>query len=395
MNVRKAQNWDRLAIVVSLAVITLVLMAQTMYASGAARVSGAAASGSLSFQATDTGDGGVGDATDTGDGDGGVGDATDTGDGGGGIGDATDTGDGGGIGDATDTGDGGGIGDATPTDDGPRGDKPIPPGQLKRRGIFGTVVGYVDGGVIIQTKFGNVTVLVEDATSYADGERFSALLDKSPVPSDATGTTDGSFRTVTALRVKGVPGKAKRKHLRAVVVDSASGTDDEDTLTILDDDGNEIELENDGASGTIDGEDTILLVQDQGDGEPTKVIGSIPSFSVDERLEKFRDKASPEKLARIEALFEKRAERIEARLLRLEDKARPGLKDKVRGARDKNKNKGRGASSGDDGDSGDGSSGGKGKPDDKGKPDKDEPKDKGKPDRDSSGGGGGKGKPDK
>ncbi|MCH8199989.1 MAG: hypothetical protein IIA54_07995 [Chloroflexi bacterium] len=120
-------------------------MQPEMYASGAARVSGAAASGSLSFQATDTDDGGVGDATDTGDG-------------------------GGGIGDATDTGDGGGSGDATPTDDGPRGDKPIPPGQLKRRGIFGTVVGYVDGGVIIQTKLRNVTVLVEDATSYADGE---------------------------------------------------------------------------------------------------------------------------------------------------------------------------------------------------------------------------------
>ena len=40
MNVRKAQNLDKLAIVLSMAVITLALMAQTIYASGAAQADG-------------------------------------------------------------------------------------------------------------------------------------------------------------------------------------------------------------------------------------------------------------------------------------------------------------------------------------------------------------------
>ena len=339
MSGRKTQNLDRLAIVLSVAVITLLLMAHTTFASGAARVSGAAANGSLSFQATDTGDGDVG-----------IFDATEP---------ADDNG-GGGIG-----GGGGGIGEATDTDDGPRGDKPTPPGQLKRRGIFGTVsaTGTDDEGnefVIIETKFGNVTVNVDDSEGFGKGDRFSALLDKSPVPPDATGTTDGSFRTVTALRVKGIPGKASRKHLRSVVVDSATDTDDGGTLTVLDDDGNEIVL-NGGASGTLDGEDTILLIQQLTDGLPPTVVGGITSFSVGKRLERVLATGSPEKLAKLVELIQKRVDKLEARLQRIEDRAPAHLKDKVRGARDKSKGKGR--NTGGDGDNGDGGSGGKGKPD--------------------------------
>lgn len=362
MSARIVRNLDKLAIVLSVAVITLVLMVQTTFASGAASLSGAAVSGSLVPQATGTGDGGgIGDATGTGDG--GIDGATGTGDGGGGFGDATDTGD----------GDGGGFGDATDTDDGPRGDKPIPPGQLKRRGIFGTIVATGDGFVIIETKFGNVTVNVENSDDFAIGDRFTALLDRSPVPPDASGTTDGSFRTVTALRVKKIPGKSSRGHRRSVVVDSSSGTDDEDTLTVLDEDGNEIVLPG-GASGTLDGEDTILLIQQLTDGQSPQVRGGITAFSVGKRLEKLLEKGSPEKLAKLNELIQKRIDRNEARLQRIEDRAPARLKDKVRGARDKNQGKGRG---GDDGDGG----GDKGKPDEKGKPD-----DKG---------GGGKGKPDK
>ena len=361
MNVRKTLNWDKLAIVLSVAVITLALMAQTMYANGAARVNGAAASGSLSYQT---------DATDTGDGGGGISDATDTGDGGGGIGDGTDTDD-----------DDLEIGDATDTDDGPRGDKPIPPGQLIRRGINGTIVAVGEGFVVIETKFGNVTINVGDSSGFEIGDRFAALLDRSPLPpSDATDTTDGtsdasgttdSFRTVTALRVKKIPGKPLRAHLRSVVVDSATDTDDGDTLTILDDDGNEIELQNDGASGTLDGEDTILLIMGQGVGPPV-VIGGITSSSVQKRLEKLLQEASPERQAKLEGLIQKRLERLEARLQRIEDRAPNDRKNQVRGARDKSTGKGGGKP-----DDKGASSGGGGKPDDKGK---------------GSSGGGGKGK---
>ena len=363
MNVRKTLNWDKLAIVLSVAVITLALMAQTMYANGAARVNGAAASGSLSYQT---------DATDTGDGGGGISDATDTGDGGGGIGDGTDT-------DDADLE----IGDATDTDDGPRGDKPIPPGQLVRRGIFGTVTstGTDDEGnefVVIETKFGNVTVNVDDSGGFGAGDRFTALLDRSPVPPDASGTTDGSFRTVTALRTRTIPGKATRGHLRSVVVDTSTDTDDGGTLTILDDDGNPIVLPG-GASGTLDGEDTILLIQTLTDGLPPRVLGGITSFSVSKRLERVLATGSPEKLAKLNELIQRRVDRNEARLQRVEARAPAHLKGAVRGARDKNQGKGRG----DDGDGGGGPPEGKGKPDDKGnsggsggKPD-----DKGKPDK--------------
>ena len=311
MNMRRAQHWEKLAIMLSVAVITLVLMAQTTFASGAARVSGAAPSGSLPFQATDS-------------------------------------------------------------DDRPRGDKPIPLGELVRRGIFGTVLDTGDGFVIIETTFGDVTVNVENSDDFAVGDRFAALLDRSPVPAEATDPPEeGSFRTVTALRVTGVPSQSSRLHQRALVVRSSSADGRGGKLTVLDDDGNEIDLDTDGDTGAGDGEDTVLLVQGQGEGAPLRVLGTIPSFAVDERLARFRANAAPQAVARIEALFQARTERIDARLQRLEDKAPPGLRDTVRGARDKNLNRGRSTSGGDDGDGGPGG----GQPDEPGKPD-----DPGKPD---------------
>ena len=344
------QNLDKLAIVLSVAVIALALMAQTTFANGAAQANGNGSDDVCDASPT------LDECLDPDDG----GEATDTDDGGRGIGRGV------------------GFGHATDTDDGPKGDKPVPPGQSKRRGIFGTVAatGSDDTGtyVILETKFGNVTVYTSEASSFGAGDRFTALLDKSPF--DATETTD-SFRTATALRVKGVPGKATRKHLRSVVVDASTDTDDGGTLTILDEDGNEIVLAG-GASGTLDGEDTILLIQQLADGLDPTVLGGITSFSVSKRLEKLLEKgSSPEKLTKLAELIQKRVDKLEARLQRIEDRAPAHLKDKVRGARDKSKGKGRGASGG-DGDNGDG--GGKGKPD-KDKPDK--------------GGGGGKGKPDK
>ncbi len=331
---RKARNLDKLAIVLSVAVITLVLMVQTTFANGAAQADG-------------NGSDDVCDASPTLDECLEIDDASETDDGGLGI------------------GRGGRFGDATDTDDGPRGDKPIPPGQLKRRGIFGTVsaTGTDDEGnefVIIETKFGSVTVNVEDSEGFEEGDRFTALLDRSPVPPDASGTTDGSFRTVTALRTKKIPGKSSRGHGRFVVVDSASGTDDEGTLTILGEDGNAIVLPG-GASGTLDGEATILLIQTLTEGLPPRVLGGITSFSVGKRLEKLLEKGSPEKLAKLNELIQARVEKNDARLQRIEDRAPAHLKAKVRGARDKSEGKGR--NTGDDGD------GGRGKPDDKGKPD--------------------------
>lgn len=314
---RMAQNWDKLAIVLSVAVIALALMAQTTFASGAAQANG-------------NGSDDVCDASPT-------------------LDECIDPDD-----------DDFEIADATDTDDGPRGDKPVPPGQFKRRGIFGTVVatGSDDTGtyVILETQFGNVTVYTSDVSDFGEGDRFTALLYKSPF--DATETTD-SFRTATALRAKRIPGKSSRGHLRSVVVDVSTDTDDGGTLTILDDDGNPIVLGG-GASGTLDGEDTILLIQTLTDGLPPRILGGITSFSVGKRLEKLLEKGSPEKLAQLNELIQRRIDRNEARLERVEARAPSHLRNTVRGARDKNQGKG----SGDDGDGPGG-----GPPDDKGKPD--------------------------
>ncbi|MCH7608159.1 MAG: hypothetical protein IIC94_06305 [Chloroflexi bacterium] len=348
-----AQNWDKLAIVLSVAVIALALMAQTTFANGAAQAN----SSDNVCDASPTLDECIETDDDNGSDD--VCDASPT------LDQCIETDDDNGSDDVCDASptldqcidpddDDFEIAHATDTDD-----KPVPPGQFKRRGIFGTVAatGSDDTGtyVILETKFGNVTVYTSDVSDFEAGDRFSALLDKSPF--DATETTD-SFRTATALRAKRIPGKSSRGHLRSLVVDSSSGTDDEDTLTILDEDGNEIVLVG-GASGTLDGEDTILLIQTLTDGQPPRVLGGITAFSVGKRLEKLLEKGSPEQLARLNDLIQKRVERNEARLQRIEDNAPDHLRGTVRGARDQNQ--GRGRNTGDD-------DGDKGKPDERASP---------------------------
>ncbi len=301
------------------------------------------------------------------------------------------------------------------------GDADIPPGQLTRRGVSGTVVGVGGSSIVVETKFGNVTIDVDSGTiikSKGDtialedinvGDRAGVLLNKTPdapkdkdddgdsgdpdvtppdatddtstdpdvtppdatddtstdpdvtppdatddtstdpdvTPPDATDdtntdpdvtrpdatddtstdpdvtppdTTDDtgtdtepapeplapSFRQdVTALRITIVPSKATRQHECVVVTETGDGT-----TTVLDEEGNETELEGD--EGT-EGEDVCLLTK-TGRGGGKKITGSTSSSTVDDRLTRLAEKN--EGLA--EKLAEKKAEQKVRREERLE-----------------------------------------------------------------------------
>jgi hypothetical protein len=156
-----------------------------------------------------------------------------------------------------------------------------------------------------------------------------------------------SFRTVTALSISIVPGKATRKHTRTVITGKckgASASGGKGKMTILDDDGTELEL------------DAVW-----GKGKPDSVGRTIKPGDIDTRLDLLGASASDDRKALLAEMKADRETAKEERLANLESKAPPGAKEKVQNAR----NKGKPDSSG--GSSGGGSTGG-GKPNDKGKP---------------------------
>ena len=284
-------------------------------------------------------------------------------------------------------------------------DADIPPGQLTRRGVSGIVVGVGGSSIVVETKFGNVTIDVDSGTiikSKGDtialedinvGDRSGVLLNKAPdapkdddgdpedldlsAPSDVDETSTDpdlsvpsnladtatdteplapSFRQdVTALRITIVPSKATRQHECVVVAETGDGT-----TTVLDEEGNETELEGD--EGTA-GEDVCLLTQ-TGRGGGKKITGSASSSTVDDRLTRLAEKKAEQEIRR------------EERLEKTVGNAPEDKKGAAQGAKDKNTNRGSGGSgvsgSGNSGNSG--NSGG-GKPDDKGSG-KDKPKGK-------------------
>lgn len=181
-------------------------------------------------------------------------------------------------------------------------DKPPPPGQLKRRGVVGEIVG-VDaetGTIIIEMKFGTVEMTVPEDFDLSDdmiGSRVAGLLEKEvsseDVPSDETdaaeeggedtagegGTEEGGDSTATEgadtgeggteeggdstaeplrsgslLKLKMIPDDSSRTHETAVVTSQGEGT-----VEILDDSGNVETLE-------VEGEGEVQVVAD--DGEP-------------------------------------------------------------------------------------------------------------------------------
>ena len=264
-----------------------------------------------------------------------------------------------------------------------------PPGQLKRRGIVGEVVSITtssststattidpnaistlptlsDTIMIVKTKWGDVEIIITGDTSIKSplqgtidledtvGSKVAVLADKSPSSSSGNATsTVATLRTVTALKVMVVPGKAVRTHARAVVKGKIKNK-----LQLVDDDGNEIEVEDQDApeneNELEEGDEVILVIQvlddeaepdEDGDGSNGKrtkkakfLVRSLrSSIHISERLERITDALLEEsdsprmqrlkdRIVTFQDRQQERLDKVEERLGKLSDRETPGKK---------------------------------------------------------------------
>ena len=274
---------------------------------------------------------------------------------------------------------------ATPDDEPVTTIKPIPGGQLTRKGIFGDVLEVGGSSITIAIKFGNVTVGVDANTTYAAsggsddpfglsdivvGDRAAVHLNQASVaegdpeptlaptptptatttPSDDTITpaptptpifVEPSFREVVARSIHIIPSKSNRKHDRTVVT-STCNSKGKNKMTVLDDEGAEVELDCSGET-TEEGSDVILLKKGKVKGKPDEVVGSVNPGDIDTRIDNLKGGASEARKAQLDELRAERDAAKEERLEKLEEKTTGPNKEKVTGAR--NKGKGGGGSS--------------------------------------------------
>lgn len=269
-------------------------------------------------------------------------------------------------------------------------ERPIPPGQIVRRGVVGKVVAVITAGgtntrIVVETKFGNVEMTVPqgfDVSLVMVGSRIAALMDKEPVTTgSAPALTDTPFRIGNASRITVIPTESTRSHNRAVV-QSQDGA----ALEVIDENGAVGKMRVTGKGGVqappvegptppelaIEqeqveaGTDVVLLTQCT-DPQATPMVRSIQNADrVVQRLERLQAKFEERKselAAKLADLQQQRQERQEARLQQMADKAPPEARDKAEKALRKARGEDEEASNGQ------GSSEGKGKgpPEDKGK----------------------------
>ena len=221
------------------------------------------------------------------------------------------------------------------------------PGQLKRRGISGTVVTatstttFIETGtststpptigtdaytITISTKFGDVTVLINDETVIlappngiitVDQISFDdrlAIHFKKSAPKSASSTDpflDSSARI--ALKIIVIPGRPSRSHVRGVVSSKVRGK-----LRLVDDDGNETDLTN-APDGIGDGDDVVLVARRNGQGSgDLEIRGFQPASRVTDRLtnliERARDSGDLAIVRRLEKRIDKVIDQLEERL---------------------------------------------------------------------------------
>ncbi len=169
-------------------------------------------------------------------------------------------------------------------------DKPVPPGQMKRRGVVGDIVA-VDaetGTILIEMKFGTVEMTVpEDVELTEDmiGSRVAGLMEKevsaeesaaaeegvdSTTREGADGTEGGAtedgesteepLQSGNLVKLKSVHNDSTRTHEPAVLT-----TQEDGTVEVLDENGEVETLE-------VEGEGEVQVVVPE-EGEPTTVDG--------------------------------------------------------------------------------------------------------------------------
>ncbi len=275
------------------------------------------------------------------------------------------------------------------------GDKPIPPGQLVRRGLSGPIVGVGDGYVLIETNFGVVKVYTdEEVDESMIGQRVAVKLGKTEGgPSgvagddeedggegqegdDTEGTGDGDgdaesgeggdsneapddsafYREATAEQFKLIPSKGTKEHRWGTIETTEEG------CTFVDDEGNTIPTE----CGDTD-EDVVGLVgggdDEDGDGTP-ELIGTEQTSKIQERIEarlaKAEEDGDDKTIQRLQQKLERYEEKQAERQARAEERAA------ARADKSQNKGQGNKDDKDDKGNQGDqGGGGGKGKDKDK------------------------------
>ena len=297
-----------------------------------------------------------------------------------------------------------------------------PSGQLTRRGIAGEVVGAGGSSIVVATHWGNVTVGITGATEIrrppegavgADeietGDRVAVLLDRAPVEPEpsptptptATSTPEAtptptatttpeatptaipapSFREVTALSIVIIPSKVSRSHERVVVTQRGNGK-----VKFLKQDG--VEEEVDGQVDSAEGEDAILLLQDDGSGGES-IAGEADPDEIDARLTGVAGK-NPELAERITAKKLQVQQDREERLARTLANAPQDRKDKAQAALERSTRGSKSGASGSNSPANEGPSG----PQSGGRPDDSGPAGRGNGDDGQGNRGQGGGKPD-
>ncbi len=251
-----------------------------------------------------------------------------------------------------------------------------PAGQVVRKGLSGTVVGVSATSIVVQTKYGNVTVEVDGQTvvdappdrnvgigaieggmNVAISLNRSMVLGTEPVegaaapgptetpgtietpvaivvgtpaatgtPPTVTPTPEPSFRTATARRIVAIPVKASRSHKRGVVESATTEQGQgKGRLKLLNEDGSVTELElAEGTEGLEDGSDIILISRGKGgrpatDDTEMEISGLQKSEKITEWLERIKEKLGERdatRIAKLDELTEKRKVREESRLER-------------------------------------------------------------------------------
>ena len=276
-------------------------------------------------------------------------------------------------------------------------DEPSNNGQLTRRGLSGIVLANDGSSIVVETRFGNVTVGTtgaeikfpgpvpegsEEPRVIETGDRVGILLDRSPgtatstpisiadggsastsTPGDIAATSTPpapSFRSVEALRITVIPSKATRSHIRGVVKENANGR-----IKILRGDGTEEEFDGPpGLAGAV-GDDLMFIVKRGSGSGPGSVTNTVSEDEIIDRLDALSIAAedNPELAEGLSRLRGKVNDRRLQRLEALVESSDPEDQDLISGAvtraRGKSENRGRGSFNGGDDDDSGNSGGGK------------------------------------
>jgi len=241
-----------------------------------------------------------------------------------------------------------------------RGEKDIPPGQLKRRGLSGQIVAVGEGSVFIQTNFGLVEVFIDtEVDDSLIGQRMAVKLakEKDEDSGSDTGTTSGNvtdeggstdnvsgglsvYRVATAEQFKLIPGKGSRQHKWGSVEETESG------CTFVDDDGNSIPFEC-GTSGNGTGQMVGLATDNETDNGGTTFVGfentSRIEARITARIARAEDEGDTKTLECLQRQIERYQEKQVERQIRAEEReARRAEKGKGGPPEDKGRGGGRG-----------------------------------------------------